>query len=326
MVLLVFRDPARRGTSVEEIYNGIRDALKEKLNIQIYYYQDQHNTFWNIREIQRYKASVIHVTSDMYFIVPFIKSAKKIITIHDIGRYHELSGLKKWIYKWFWLSIPARQADIIITVSDFTSQDVLQHISRNLAKKIIRIYNPLPKLFKPGEKEFNADRPILLQVGTIPNKNIESVIRALEDIPCHLVLIGRLSKHQIELLDQYKIQYSNHFGLKFSEVYALYASSDIIVFVSTFEGFGMPVIEANAAGKPVICSAAASLPEIAGKAALLVQDPGSISEINAGIKRLISDKALRQTLIKEGYENIRRFDFSDVVTEYEKLYTSLLIP
>lgn len=324
MILFVFRDPARRGTSVEEIYNGIKNELDSRLNIQVYYYQDKKSMFWNIWSIRKFNPQIVHITSDMYFIVPFLLGKKIIITIHDIGRYKELTGMKKLIYKCLWLSLPAKLADIIITVSDYTSRDILDHISRNLEKKIIRIYNPLPEIFVPAEKEFNNARPVLLQVGTIPNKNVENVIRALSDIPCHLILIGRLSDEQQKLLKKHKIQYSNFFGLDYKEVYEQYAGSDIVLFISSFEGFGMPVIEANAAGKPVVCSAVSSLPEIGGKGAVYVQDPKSVDEINTVIKKLIGDTVLRNQIIKEGYDNIKRFEMNTIVAQYEKVYDSLL--
>jgi glycosyltransferase involved in cell wall biosynthesis len=81
------------------------------------------------------------------------------------------------------------------------------------------------------------------------------------------------------------------------------------VFPSLYEGFGLPVLEAQACGCPVITSTTSSLPEVGGDAALLV-DPGDASAIAAGMARVAADPALRETLIARGFANVRRFSWS----------------
>ncbi len=320
MVLLVFRDPDRKGTSVEEIYQGIFHEFKTQMDIAIYFYNDQKGMYRNIKAILAFNPDVIHVTSDIYFIVPWIRNRKTIITIHDIGRYKELTGIKKWVYRWIWLKWPALKADKIITVSDFTKRDLQKLLPQSLSSKLIRIYNPVPVLFKPQPKEMNGSYPTILQVGTNPNKNVEKVIQALAGIPCHLILIGKLSPYQVQLLQHSKIDYSDFSGLSYEEVCRKYIQSDLVLFVSTHEGFGMPIIEAKAPGRPVICSMNSSLPELADNAALFVVDVNSVDEIREKINILLSDTILRKQLIENGYQNIKRFAMAEIVQQYLEVY------
>jgi glycosyltransferase involved in cell wall biosynthesis len=324
-VLFIFRDPARGGTSVEEIYGGLIHSLKDQFDIQMFYYKDKAGVMQNITNIRKLNPDLIHVTSDVYFIVLFLRNFKTIITIHDIGRYKELQGWKKLVYRYFWLHLPMRSADKVVTVSDYTSNDIIQYFGKKVRNKIVRIYNPVPLGFVPTQSPIPSSKPNLLQVGTLPNKNIENVILALENINCHLTILGKLSADQKALLELHKIDFTNLVGISFSEVRQEYVKADIVLFISVYEGFGMPVIEANATGRPVITANNSSLPEIAGKAALFVEDITSIDEIRSKITSLIEDRNLRERLVKDGFENVKRFEFTRIASEYLKLYESFSI-
>jgi len=101
-----------------------------------------------------------------------------------------------------------------------------------------------------------------------------------------------------------------------AELAALLHGCRALIFPSLYEGFGMPVIEAMAAGKPVLCSNAASLPEVAGDAALFF-DPALPAEIAVAIERIETDAALRKRLVHAGYANAARFsDANRMAAEY----------
>jgi glycosyltransferase involved in cell wall biosynthesis len=92
--------------------------------------------------------------------------------------------------------------------------------------------------------------------------------------------------------------------------------------VSTFEGFGMPIIEANAVGRAVICGNTSSMPEIAKDSALMI-DPYKVDEITDGFKKLINDEKLRNNLIKNGLQNHLRFQPKQLATSYATLYDKI---
>ena len=86
-----------------------------------------------------------------------------------------------------------------------------------------------------------------------------------------------------------------------------------------YEGFGLPILEAQATGRPVITSNEASMPEVAGDAAILV-NPYEVVEIKEAVEKIISDKKLREDLIKKGIENIKRFTPEKIAENYASLY------
>ena len=103
---------------------------------------------------------------------------------------------------------------------------------------------------------------------------------------------------------------------------AQYQSCDLVSFISTFEGFGMPIIEANSVERVVLTSNISSMPEVAGEAALLV-DPFDIAAIRNGIQRIINDGQLREQLIQAGRKNKLRFQSGTIAQQYYNLYKKI---
>ena len=101
---------------------------------------------------------------------------------------------------------------------------------------------------------------------------------------------------------------------------ALYPGAKALVFPSLFEGFGLPILEAQASGCPVLTSNISSMPEVAGKGALLV-DPYSVDDIVLGLEKM-EDRKLRMEIIKEGFENIKRFSWRKCAEEILRVLTS----
>ena len=121
------------------------------------------------------------------------------------------------------------------------------------------------------------------------------------------------------------IPYENHRNLNEAEVVELYRGADLLAFVSTLEGFGMPILEAQAMGRPVVTSNCTSMPDVAGGAAVLV-DPCSVSSIRAGLQQVMGDAAVRQRLIADGQRNIERFSSNAIAAQYLRIYQALLKP
>jgi glycosyltransferase involved in cell wall biosynthesis len=118
------------------------------------------------------------------------------------------------------------------------------------------------------------------------------------------------------------INYVNYHGISFKKVIDCYDSSDIVVFASFHEGFGMPIVEANAIGRPIICSNVCSLPEIAGDAALFV-NPYSVDEIRNSIISLINDKCMRDYYVKKGLINAEKYSQTNIADQYIDIYKKI---
>ena len=131
--------------------------------------------------------------------------------------------------------------------------------------------------------------------------------------------IGKINNALTSQLEEYSISYENKFNLSLEDLYEEYKKCDILTFVSTFEGFGMPIIEANCVERPVITGNITSMPEIAGNAACIV-DPFDMSAIKKGIIKIIQDNDYRNELIENGRINKNRYSASAIAEMYFELY------
>jgi glycosyltransferase involved in cell wall biosynthesis len=112
-------------------------------------------------------------------------------------------------------------------------------------------------------------------------------------------------------------------GLSDAEVAGKYREADLVVFCSTFEGFGMPIIEAQAVGRPVVTSNIEPMSEVAGGAACLV-DPYDDHSMREGILRVIEEPAYREDLVRRGFENVKRFSAGEIGRRYVRLYQEVM--
>ena len=172
-------------------------------------------------------------------------------------------------------------------------------------------------------KEFEVEMPTILQIGTMQNKNVVNLAKALRGLRVKLRIIGRLDADQTASLEENEITYDNAFDLTDAEMREEYRKTDIVVFCSTYEGFGLPIIEAQSMQKPVVTSNLSPMTETSGGAAALV-DPFDTESIRAGIQMVISDAEYRESLIQAGLQNIERFGPKTVAARYENLYGEIL--
>jgi len=128
-----------------------------------------------------------------------------------------------------------------------------------------------------------------------------------------------LSRKQHTLLTDLNIRYETTVNLSDRDIVGAYERADIVLFASLSEGFGLPVIEANAIGRPVITSNIAPMKDVAGNSACLV-DPTDVADIRRGIRRVIDDRDYRDALISHGYVNASLYTSERIADQYSQLY------
>ena len=220
-----------------------------------------------------------------------------------------------------WVAWPVSRCSMVTTLSEASRQAILR-ISACAPEKVVVIPVGVSKSFYYQEKPEVSERPRILQVGTSANKNLERVVATVKGLQCTLVVVGRLSDAQRRGLEASEIEYENYVGISANKLIREYVKSDMLVFASLYEGFGMPIIEAQLVGRPVVTSDLSSMPEVAGKGACLV-DPASVSNIRLSIERVLTDTEYRNTLVAEGRLNASRFDASKIAEQYCAVYHSI---
>jgi glycosyltransferase involved in cell wall biosynthesis len=308
--------------SLEFIFNNVRMYLAEKVDFRVVVVRFESNGFLkrvkNIIYAKKYQGAVNHVTGDIHYISLLFSKRRTILTILDCGFMNSDSRLKRFIFLWFWLKIPVWKSSHITTISEASKRDIIMYTGCP-ADKIEVIPVAVSEIYKPVPKEFNEECPVLLQIGTAYNKNLERLFEAIASIHCKLVIVGKLDERKLHLLKEYDIAFENKTNLTDEEVYLEYQKCDLVTFVSTYEGFGMPIIEANWVERPIIAGNNSSMIQVANDAALLV-DAHSVADIRNGILSLISNGLLRHELIERGRQNRTLYSGQQLAERYYALY------
>ncbi|HBV9734514.1 TPA: glycosyltransferase family 4 protein, partial [Klebsiella aerogenes] len=188
-----------------------------------------------------------------------------------------------------------KDASYIFTVSNFSRQRIIEWAGVT-SDKVINVGNGVSEVYRPDGDFINFGFEYLLCVSNRKtHKNETGVLHAFKiadiDKKIKLVFTGKPNASIEALIDRLELRERVVFTgyLDASELPKLYRSASALVFPSFYEGFGLPVIEAQASGIPVITSATTSLGEVSGGAAILV-DPCQVSEIVSGIEKVINDK------------------------------------
>lgn len=269
----------------------------------------------------RDKKAIHHITGDIHYCLLSLIGCKTVLTVHDTVTldYNTKKNIKYYIKKMLWYTIPFRIADRIVCISEETKKHVQKYTKRD---DIIVIHNSVdPNIKHIPAKSFGAKFKALI-IGTKQNKNLERTLEALSIFDCRVTIIGKLSKIQSDLIEKLQIDVTNKYNLSDEELRQEYYNCDLVLFCSLFEGFGMPLLEANKAGRPVICSNIPVLKEVGGNAAIYV-DPYSVEAIKDGISKLVKDEDLQHSLIDFGLSNSERHEISALMGAWNKVYNSL---
>lgn len=264
---------------------------------------------------------IYHITGEVHYLSYLFPRTQTIITVHDLGGLFEYHGFDLSYYRWRCVN-SLHRARFVVAISEATRRVILENSTLH-PNKVSVIYDPLPPGFKFAPKEFNSDRPVVLQVGAAPWKNPARIAQALEGLNVHFRIIGIPDDDCIKILKRNKTEYSIVSDLDDATLIREYENADIVAFASSSEGFGMPLVEAQAIGRPAVVSNIAPQPEVGGKGGALYIAPSDIKALHDGFAELINSPQLRQDLVGTGLKNVKRFSIERIASQYAALYSAM---
>ena len=260
---------------------------------------------------------------------------KSVVTIHDLifmrhPEYYHWIDTK--IYEWKFRQA-LREADRIIAISERTRQDILELGGEQYADRIQVIYQSFAPHFSTDisseekarvRERYKLPQRFILNVGTIERrKNLALAVEAVELLPqdIHLVAVGRQTSYVRDLPHSDRLHLLG--GISNRELAAIYALAEAFVYPSRYEGFGIPIIEAIAAGLPVVACTGSCLEEAGGPYSRYV-GPDDVIGMAEAIKMSLRGSRGRQYRIARSREYIRRFEGNDVAAQVAQVYHDLM--
>jgi glycosyltransferase involved in cell wall biosynthesis len=260
-----------------------------------------------------------HVTGDTHYLTLLLRKNNTILTIHDLVILNRSTGFKYYLYFYFWYYFPIKKSRYITVISETIKKELIS-LFPFVENKLFVVYNPLTINVMSTARKFNKICPTILHIGTTENKNLINSIKALSNINCSFRIIGKLSVDQLSMLNSSNINYSNVYNLSENELLNEYLNADLLLFISTYEGFGLPIIEAQSLRLPVLTSNISSMPEISGLPFEYLVNPYDVVEIENHILKIISDSDYRDLIVSLGLINVKRFDPRKIINDYKRIY------
>lgn len=283
------------------------------------------------RRLQQDRIDLLH---SLGYVSPLRSPCPSVVSIHDavfVG--YPMSAARRALLRFF-VTHSARRCDHVITVSEFSKHQIAHHVGVSEAK-ISVIYEGPRDLPSRGtvtwdqlQRRYHLTQPYVMAFGASrPHKNILRLVAAFADFARtsrhSLVIVGKLpAGGEVESEVQRR-----HLGARVvltgyvpdEHVMPLLSAADIFAFPSWYEGFGLPVLDAQRAGVPVACSRAASLPEVAGEGAEYF-DPFSVEQMAVALRRCAESGEHRRHLVASAIANVERFSWGEAARRTLDVY------
>lgn len=325
---------------------------RENMNVKyVEYSSSPQNIFYNILQINKDSICILHgyflflrryLSLKLSFIdTPFIfhssyyryssnPLAVNITTVHDFTYEYYAKGWKRRLHVWQKYNA-IKHSDYIICISENTKHDLLKFLPNVEASKIRIIYNGVSDDYFPVEKKDLIKLPFVLETYVLfigsreKYKKFELAVRAVAYNKLKLIIVGApLSKEEYHFLcrELGQTNYREMGHISNEELNYLYNGAFALLYPSEYEGFGIPILEAQKAGCPVIAYNASSIPEIIGKTPLLLNtlSIGSITECFD----ILKIKENREGIINKGIENVKQFTWDQMFEQVIALYREVL--
>ena len=276
------------------------------------------------------------VVLSLGYVIPLAARGPQVVTVHDVnylGHKGWRTGVGRTAFRFF-AEKTVKRADRIIAVSKFSRDEIVRHM-RVSADKVTVVHSAgrdAPAL-RAGPQVVSdvvrgLPRPYIMAFSALSaHKNIPRLIAAFARIsaavPHDLVLVGHMP---VKAAVRAEIQAAGgsdrvHFTgyVPDADVAALLHNASLFAFPSLYEGFGLPLLDAQNAGVPVVCSSAGALPEIAGESAIMF-DPTSEEAMAGALKRGLMDAELRASLVRKGHANAQQFSWDRTARQTLDVY------
>lgn len=320
-----------------------KSEIKQSSSI-FYFIKNGFKPLWRsfgiTKDIRKEKIQLYHGLSNELPFGIHKTGSKSVVTIHDLIflKYPKFYPfIDRHIYN-IKARYACRKADRIIAVSECTKKDIVE-LYGIAPNKIDVVYQGCFPIFK--EKvgidfkqqviaKYNLPSRYLLSIGSIEDrKNILLIVKALKYIPnIHFVAIGRQRKYAEKIkayIQENRLEDRVHIlsGIPLNELPAILQASEIFIYPSLYEGFGIPIIEALSSGVPVIGATGSCLEEAGGTHSIYV-NPHDEQELGRAVNKILSDSDLRNLMIEKGLEYVKRFSDKECTDKLIRLYKEVL--
>ncbi|MGL5570612.1 glycosyltransferase family 4 protein [Cetobacterium sp.] len=322
----------------QEIFSDDKNIFRKRLKLKKILLEKKYN--FNITrylpltlKIKEKNPFIFHSS---YYRVCKSKNAINVVTVHDFTYEYYIRGIKKWVH-YFQKKYAIKHSQGIICISENTKKDLLKFHPWTKDKNIKVIYNGVgsqfykineeifPKLKNNILKNVIKEKYILFVGHRTNYKNFNIVVDTLKIIPNEykLVVVGEdLNTKEQEMLKSSVGRYYHLKGLSIEELNVLYNKAFCFLYPSSYEGFGIPILESMKTGCPVITTTQSSIPEVAGDAALYINNIKK-EEIRDKIL-LLENLKVRKEIIEKGYKQARKFSWDKTYKEINTFYNTLL--
>ncbi len=329
---------------------GIKNKMIERLNVRYITVPPpaRHPFLWYLWNEYSVPFILKRINADIYFSPDgFLPSKLKIptlTTIHDLNFEEENDFVDKRAKEYYKKHIrkAATVASHILTVSEFSKNDIIKHYTIG-ESKITATHNGPQSEFKDCShkristlQRYAKSKPFFLFVGAQnPRKNLANIFKAFDGFiektksNFQLLLVGERMHWNEDICTAWEnMKHKDHVlftgRISSTDLNNIYSAATGLLYPSIFEGFGIPIIEAFAAGCPVITSLSTAMPEVAGDAAILV-DPTSIDEIILAMEKLALDDAAGEIMRTKGFERAKLFKWEKVAEDVAKNIKKLTV-
>lgn len=288
--------------------------------------------YWKYLDVHGSDKSPYVFHSSVYRI-DFNKYSKNVVTVHDFAYERYVKGYRQ-IVNSFSKFGSIRKADAVICISESTKRDLLSFIPDADESKIKIVYNGVGddyfimdktnyKLSIPFE-----DKGFVLFVGNRRDyKNFTSALFCCKELKLPIVIAGgeMFTKNEYSELKNYIPEGRFYITGKISnkELNELYNRAGVLLYPSKFEGFGIPILEAQRAGCPVVCLSLSSIPEVMGDSDFCLKD-ASNNNITCAVRTLLYDNKVRTLEVERGLNNSQRFSWDKTYIGTTEIYKELL--
>ncbi len=317
----------------------IPDDIPKSENFQTRLLRTESNAwFEHILLPRAIKKDKIDIFFSPSYVLPFKipKKVKTAVAIHDIS-YEAHPEWFSWQNRVLLRQVSkksAKKADIIFTPSQFTKNEILKYYKKINLKKIFVIslaidesFRIIPETLSVLKKKYRVRDRFIFYVGAIFNRRfvpqiIEAFKKIKDRLPEYQLLIGgpNYTRPFIDIKNEDSIIYIDY--IPEEDLVYLYNTADLFIWLSSYEGFGFPPLEAMACGVPVLSTKKTSLAEVLGDYPIWIDNPEDINEIGEKILKILKDENLRKELVEKGLAQSQRFSWQKTAEETLRILIS----